>query len=217
MNISANPPKPIRVALTNDFELVVAGLAALLAPWREHVEVVDLPLRGRSVSRPVDIAMFDTFGHPNNGMDEITRLRLDPNVKTIAVFTWQFDPSLVNMALRAGVNGYLGKDLNAPELVDSLTRISNGDIVVSNQPSGHVSGSNQRDWPGKAYALSEREGEVLVLIAEGLSNLEIAEQLHISPNSVKTHIRNGYRKIQVSTRAQAVRAVLDRHMVRRPA
>ena len=68
---------------------------------------------------------------------------------------------------------------------------------------------------GPSLPLSERESEVLVLIAEGLSNIDIARCLSISPNSVKAHIRSGYRKLGVATRAQAVRAVLDRNMVRR--
>ena len=143
----------MRVALTNDFELVVAGLARLLKPFAQQVKVVDEALRGAKVAEPVDLALFDTFGHPGSGLDEIKRLRADTNVARIAVFTWQ---------------------------------------------------------------LSERESEVLVLIAEGLSNAEIANTLYLSPNSVKTHIRNAYRKLEVTTRAQAVRAVLERHMTRRP-
>jgi two-component system, NarL family, response regulator LiaR len=194
---------------------VVAGLAALLLPYSEQIQVVDMPIRGDSVAAPVDIALFDTFGHPNNGSDEIHRLNVDRNVDRIAIFTWQFDSASVASALQAGVRGYLGKNMSADQLVDSLQRIDAGELVVSEDPLTDHTSSPKRDWPGKSFALSEREAEVLVLVAEGLSNAEIAKRLFISPNSLKTHIRNGYRKLNVATRSQAVRAVLDRNMIRR--
>ena len=207
---------PMRVALTNDFELVVAGLARLLEPFAQQVKVVDEPVRGAKVAEPVDLALFDTFGHPGSGLDEINRLRADANVARIAVFTWQFEHGVVVRAINAGVVGYLSKNLNAKALVDAMLRIGAGEVVISDDPITDRHGTAGRDWPGKRYELSERESEVLVLIAEGLSNAEIATTLYLSPNSVKTHIRNAYRKLEVTTRAQAVRAVLERHMTRRP-
>ncbi len=212
-----SPNTPMRVALTNDFELVVAGLARLLEPFAQQVTVVDEPLRGAKVAEPVDLALFDTFGHPGSGLDEINRLRADTNVARIAVFTWQFEHGVVARAMSAGVAGYLSKNLSANALVDSMLRIGAGEVVISDDPITDRHSTAGRDWPGKLYELSERESEVLVLIAEGLSNTEIAATLYLSPNSVKTHIRNAYRKLEVTTRAQAVRAVLERHMTRRSA
>ena len=212
-----SPNTPMRVALINDFELVVAGLARLLEPFAQQVTVVDEPLRGAKVSEPVDLALFDTFGHPGSGLDEINRLRADTNVARIAVFTWEFEHGVVARAMSAGVAGYLSKNLSANALVDSMLRIGAGEVVISDDPITDRHSTAGRDWPGKPYELSERESEVLVLIAEGLSNTEIAATLYLSPNSVKTHIRNAYRKLEVTTRAQAVRAVLERHMTRRSA
>ncbi|MGD9705245.1 MAG: DNA-binding response regulator [Acidimicrobiia bacterium] len=206
---------PARVALTNDFELVVAGLARMLEPFADRVVVVDVPLRGAPVSVPVDVAMFDTFGHPNSGYDEILRLRSDPNVAHVAVFTWEFESQVVQRALEMGVTGYLGKNLTAEQLVDALERVARGERVVTESPATDRHAPPGRRWPGREAGLSERESEVLILIAEGLSNIEIGEALHVSVNSVKSHIRNGYRKLGVRTRAQAVRAVLERAMVRR--
>ncbi|HEY5860293.1 MAG TPA: response regulator transcription factor [Actinomycetota bacterium] len=206
---------PVRVAVTNDFELVVAGLARMLEPFAERVSVVAQPVRGAPVPSPVDVALFDTFGHPNSGYDEILRLRADPNVERVAVFTWDFDPKFLDRALGMGVTGYLGKNLSAAELVDALERVAAGERVVTTNPATDRHAPPGRSWPGRETGLSERESEVLILIAEGLSNVEIATALHISVNSVKSHVRNGYRKLGVRTRAQAVRTVLERSMIRR--
>jgi two-component system, NarL family, response regulator LiaR len=206
---------PLRIALTNDFELIVAGLAHMLEPFSDRVVVADLPLRGAPVSTPVDLALFDTFGHVSSGHSETLRLLRDPNVGKVAIFTWEFDEAIVRRALEAGVAGYLGKNLGAAELVSAFERIAAGERVVSADPATDRHAPPGRRWPGRDVGLSERESEVLILIAEGLSNVEIAEALHISVNSVKSHVRNGYRKLNVQTRAQAVRAVLDRAMVRR--
>ena len=208
-------PRPIRVALTNDFELVVAGLAHMLDAFDDRVVVLDTAIQGDSVDRRVDVALFDTFGHVSSGMDEIERLVKEPDVHRVAVFTWQFEPALVDRALAKGCTGYLSKALDAEQLVSALERVARGHQLVSEDPMLDRHTSPDRNWPGRRDGLSERESEVLVLIAEGLSNLDIAQSLSISPNSVKAHIRSGYRKLGVATRAQAVRAVLDRNMVRR--
>ena len=206
---------PIRVALTNDFELVVAGLARMLAGFDDRVTVVDTAVQPDTVDRRVDVALFDTFAHAGGGMDEIERLVKDPDVHRVAVFTWQFQQTLVDRALAMGCTGWLSKALDAEHLVSALEQVARGHQVVSPDPLLDRHTSPERGWPGRADGLSERESEVLVLIAEGLSNLDIAHSLAISPNSVKAHIRSGYRKLGVATRAQAVRAVLDRDMVRR--
>jgi len=206
---------PVRVALTNDFELVVAGLARMLDGFPDRIEVLDTSVQGEEVDRRVDVALFDTFGHVGNGFDEIERLVKEPAIHRVAVFTWQFEPALVDRALALGCTGYLSKALDAEQLVGALEKIARGHQIVSENPMLDRHTSPDRGWPGRADGLSERESEVLVLIAEGLSNLDIARSLSISPNSVKAHIRSGYRKLGVATRAQAVRAVLERDMVRR--
>jgi DNA-binding NarL/FixJ family response regulator len=204
---------PVRVALTNDFEVVVAGLRQMLAPF-DRIRVVDTAVDGDGVDRRVDVALFDTFGHPTRGLDEIERLVHDRRVARVAVYTWQFDAALVDRALAAGVSGYLSKALDAETLALAIQRVAAGHRVVSDDPVLDRHTDPSRAWPGRDLRLSERESEVLVLIAEGLSNLEIAGSLAISPNSVKTHVRHAYRKLGVSTRAQAVRAVVDHRMVR---
>jgi DNA-binding NarL/FixJ family response regulator len=206
---------PVRIAITNDFELVVAGLARMLSRFPDRVRVLDTAVESVEIDHTVDVALFDTFGHPADATDDIVRLKSQSNVHRVAVFTWKFDSSFIDRALAAGCTGYLSKALDAEQLVTALEQVARGHQVVSDDPMLDRHTSPERGWPGRSDGLSERESEVLVLIAEGLSNLEIARDLSISPNSVKAHIRSGYRKLGVATRAQAVRAVLERDMVRR--
>jgi DNA-binding NarL/FixJ family response regulator len=206
---------PVRVAIANDFELVVAGLTRMLSRFPDRVRVVDTAVESVEIDRTVDVALLDTFGHPADASDDIVRLTRQSNVHRVAVFTWKFDPGFIDRALAAGCTGYLSKALDAEQLVTALEQVARGHQVVSDDPMLDRHSSPDRGWPGRSDGLSERESEVLVLIAEGLSNLEIARDLNISPNSVKAHIRSGYRKLGVATRAQAVRAVLERDMVRR--
>jgi DNA-binding NarL/FixJ family response regulator len=208
-------PAPIRVAITNDFELVVAGLTRMLDEFDDRIAVVDTSIQGDGVDRRVDVALFDTFGHAGSGLDEIRRLVDEPAVRRVAVFTWQFDAGFVDRALALGCTGYLSKALNRQALVDALVQVARGHQIVSDDPLLDRHTDAERGWPGRSDGVSERESEILVLIAEGLSNVDIAQSLNISPNSVKAHIRSGYRKLGVATRAQAVRAVLERDMVRR--
>lgn len=205
---------PIRIAVTNDFELVVHGLARMLAPFAERVVVVDTAVDGDDLERHVDVALFDTFGHLSPGVDEVARLVEDPDVGEVAVFTWDFDPAVVERLRHLGCRGYLSKALPAPDLVTALEQVAAGHEVVSRNPVLDRHTDDHRDWPGRARGLSERESEVLILIAEGLANQQIAAALNISINSVKSHVRSAYRKLDVATRAQAVRRVLDLGMVR---
>lgn len=205
---------PIHVALANDFEIVVLGLAHLLEPFADRVRVVDVVVRGEPLARPVDVVLFDVFGHTDLGYDDLKALLDDPNVKRLAVFSWNLDPEIVERGFALGVAGYLAKNLTAEELVDGIVRIAHGEQIVAGHPAGDYRPTG-RDWPGRSQGLSERESEVLVLIAEGHTNSEIASALHLSENSVKTHIRSAYRKLAVKRRSQAVRVALDLGIARR--
>jgi DNA-binding NarL/FixJ family response regulator len=206
--------EPIRVALANDFEIVVLGLAQLLEPYADRVRVVDVVVRGEPLTAAVDVVLFDVFGHLDLGFADIEALVEDPNIAHVAIFTWQLDDALVRRARVMRVDGYLAKNVTSLELVEALERIAAGEQVVARHANADYH-STKRAWPGRAAGLSERESEALVLIAEGHTNAEIAAALHVSPNSLKTHIRSAYRKLRVERRSQAVRAALDLGISRR--
>jgi DNA-binding NarL/FixJ family response regulator len=193
--------RPIRVALVNDYEVVVVGLMHMFANYADQVEVVKL-LANREVRERVDIALYDSFGQTTPEADSVERVLHNPLVKRTVVYTWNFQPARVNQATHLGASGYLSKTLPARELVDALEQVHAGKVVISPAPkSPNPTGGI---WPGREEGLSYRESEVIALITEGLSNAEIATTMYLSPNSVKSYIRSAYRKIGVARRSQAV-------------
>lgn len=193
-------PNPIQLAVTDDYEVVVSGLAKMLERYRDRVQVVELDM-GTQVRRPVDIVLYDTFGQAQGDGEALAHLLGASSIGSVVVYTWNFQPDLVRASLEAGVKGYLSKTLPASELVEALERVHAGETVVSAEgTSGPIAG----EWPGREEGLTPREAEVLALITQGLSNNEIAQQTHLSINSVKSYIRTGYRKIGVTSRSQAV-------------
>lgn len=195
-----NSRSPLTLAAVNDYEVVVQGLAAMLRRYQHRVEVVELDSQ-LAVSRPVDIALYDTFGQPQGDGDAVAELLRNDNISKLVVYTWNFQPDLVEASLALGVHGYLSKTMGAAEMVDALERVHGGERVVS-APPGHAPIAG--DWPGREEGLTPREAEVLALITQGLSNNTIAAQTHLSINSVKSYIRTAYRKIGVTSRSQAV-------------
>ena len=190
----------IRLALVNDYEVVLQGLADMLRSY-DDFEVVELDMHV-PVEQPVDIALYDTFAQPQADGDEVARLLENPLVDKVVVYTWNFQELLTSNSRQRGIHGYLSKSLTGAELAQGLRAVARGEIVVSPDPgrSSVVGG----DWPGREEGLTARESEVLALITQGLSNAEIADRTSLSINSIKSFIRTGYRKVGVSTRAQAV-------------
>ena len=192
---------PIRVAIVNDYELVVAGVAAMLAPHYERVAVVELD-SNLPVLSDVDVILYDTFGQVQGDGVDLEDLVSGSDARVV-IFSWNTQPDLVDRAIRKGASGYLSKELSSEEVVGALEAVHEGKIVVpqsSRAPAHEAKG----DWPGRDVGLTAREAEVLALITQGFSNQEIAERSYLSINSVKTYIRTAYRKIGVARRSQAV-------------
>jgi NarL family two-component system response regulator LiaR len=191
----------ISLAIIDDYEVVVRGLAQMLDPYRDDVRVVELDAR-LPVERPVDIALYDTFAQSQGDGQAVADLVADPLVGRVVVYTWNIDARLVASSVAKGVSGYLSKALPAEELVAALRAVQAGEQVVSPPPGASpVVGG---DWPGRGQGLTAREAEVVALITQGLSNAEIADRANLSINSVKSYIRTGYRKMGVTSRANAV-------------
>jgi NarL family two-component system response regulator LiaR len=200
---------PVRIALMNDYEVIVAGLQQMLAPYAGRVRVVELDSL-LPVHSPVDVLLYDAFGRERvTGPVEQTILESDAKV---VIYTWHLDADLVADAVAKGAAGVLSKTLDALDLVAALEKVHAGSVVVSDAPEDAANAgaseedpaSRHGDWPGREHGLSAREAEVVALIAQGLSNQEIAERAYLSINSVKTYIRSAYRKIGVERRTQAV-------------
>ncbi|MEL4358791.1 MULTISPECIES: response regulator transcription factor [unclassified Luteococcus] len=198
---------PLRIALVNDYEIVLAGIREMLAPYAEQVDVVEMDANA-DVITPVDIALYDTYGQSSRALQSMQKPLNERKVDKVVLFTWNHTQALVDAAEEAGVDGLLSKTLPAEELVSALQRIADGERLIT--PSVRITtnttrrGSSKTDWPGRELGLTMRESEMITMITQGMSNAEIAEHTYLSPNSVKSYIRSAYRKIGVKRRSQAV-------------
>jgi len=206
---------PLQVAIVNDYELIVAGVRAMLAPHRNRVGVIELDV-DQDPEHAVDVALFDTYGQPGLGLHRVRSLAADERVGAVAVYTWSLTDTSRAAAYNAGARGLIAKTLSAEELVGSLEAVAQGQVVET----GGFRGGVKAQWPGSSWGLSARESEVLALVASGLSNRAIAEALFVSENTVRTHLKAVFRKLGVTSRSQAAaRALTDasflaRHSVR---
>ena len=190
------------VALVDDYDVVVVGLAHLFDPYADRVLVAELDTN-EAVSDDVDVALYDSFAQPEADHGDIEVLVQNPHARHVAVYTWNFHPALIESALAKGAHGYLSKTLPARELVAAVESIAAGEVVVS-EPPPRSRPAPGLEWPGRTEGLTDREAEVLALITQGKSNLDIAAVMYLSINTVKSYIRSAYRKIGVATRGQAI-------------
>jgi DNA-binding NarL/FixJ family response regulator len=193
---------PITVALVDDYDVVVMGVAKMLDRYRDRVVIAELDST-MPVSDTVDIVLYDSFAQPESDHEEIATLVANPCAHRVVVYTWNFHPDLVASAQQQGAHGYISKTLPARELVAALEAVHAGEAVVSDVPPRGRSAVGL-DWPGRGEGLSDRESEILALITQGKSNADVARLTYLSPNTVKSYIRTIYRKIDVGSRTQAV-------------
>jgi DNA-binding NarL/FixJ family response regulator len=200
--MSAPPHAPITVALVDDYDVVVKGVANMLEPYRDRIVIAELDST-MPVKDAVDIVLYDSFAQPESDHEEIGVLVANPRARRVVVYTWNFHPDLVQSARQHGAHGYLSKTLPARELVAALEAVHAGEVIVS-EVQGRARSVPGLDWPGRGEGLSDRESEILALITQGMSNADVARLTYLSPNTVKSYIRTIYRKLGVASRTQAV-------------
>jgi DNA-binding NarL/FixJ family response regulator len=201
----SNSNSRLRVALVNDYEVIVAGVRAMLMPYRDSIQVIELDVH-QDPEHDVDVALFDTYGQPGLGLERIQSLVKSERVGAVAVYTWSASATVRDATQRAGASGLIAKALPASELVDAMQGIAAGRSV----DTGRFRGSTQGPWPGSQWGLTSRESETLVLLSAGMANRTIAEALFVSENTVRTHLKAVFRKLEVKNRSQAVaRALTD--------
>ncbi len=204
--------KPVRVLAADDQRVVREGLALLLGLLPE-VEVVGTASDGEEAITMAaelhpDVILMDLRMPRCDGVEATRRLREQaPEVKVIVLTTYADDRSVID-ALRAGARGYLTKDAGAAEISQALQQVVSGQAVIDPAVQHHLVAAIAVGPPGPVPrfpdGLTPREAEILALIAEGLSNTEIAERLIVSAATVKSHINHLLRKIGARDRAQAV-------------
>lgn len=216
---------PTRVVLANDDHIVVEGLRAMLAPFLDRVQVVATALGdpeiaiAPDVDGDADVMLIDAFSRRAGGIDAAAKVLAQQPPFVVAVFTDADDLRLMLQAVRLGVRGYLLKSAPAGELADALVRLHAGEVVVDQRLATEAvllaaRTSDVGDWPGAHLGLTRREAEILTLLGQGLSPRRAAEALGLSFETVRTHTRNLYRKLDVGDRAAAVAVAWREGLVR---
>lgn len=183
--------QPVRLAIVSRQEVVARGLTAMLADYPDRVIVTALPSVWTKAPG-VEVVLYDTLGlHEHDGAD-LDHVLENTHAKVL-IFSRDMRPDLLARALAKGCPAWVSMSIRAKELVEAI------ELTAAGHPL-----PDQEDRLGEDAGLSPREVETVALIAQGLSNEEIAHRLHLSANTLKSHIRQAYRKIGVSSRAQAV-------------
>jgi DNA-binding NarL/FixJ family response regulator len=208
---------PLRIALVNGDELTLEGLRSMLAPHRDLVEVVGkVPvtenLLGALAEVGAEIVLVEGRLLATTGLEVSAQLMAGDAPFQVVIFTYEDDERNVSEALRLGASGYLLKSLSGDQLVNYLLQIRGGEVLLDPTLATRIAlGAAHTDdehWPGHELGLSRRESEVLSLLVDGLSNRAIADQLVVGEETVKTHLRSIYRKLDVRDRSQAVATAL---------
>jgi DNA-binding NarL/FixJ family response regulator len=208
----------MRVLLVDDHEMVLHGLEAMLSRFPDQVRVVataaevDEAVRLVDLHRP-DVVLCDMRLRQGSGLDAcVAILARHPGAKVVLLTVYD-DEQYLYQALRVGASGYLLKRVDGRELVRHLENVRAGEIVIDPSLAGRVATSaaylhSGEFWPGARLGLTQRESEVLALLVGGLSNRAIAARLVVSDDTVKTHLRGVYRKLDVRDRSGAVATAL---------
>lgn len=195
---------PVRVALVNDYELVLRGVAHMLRPYRDRVTLVELDAR-MPVSQPVDLALYDTHGRARENRVVADEILGNGLVGKLVVYSWEPETPAAHHLLGGRATGFVSKGLGAADLVTALERVHREPATLAaTSGSRRPARDGTRLWPGRQEGLTQRESEIVCLITQGLSNQAIADLSYLSINSVKSYIRTAYRKMGVATRSQAV-------------
>src|SRR5215210_2612324 len=195
--------EPIRVALVNDYEIVVEGLCALLRPYEPEICVVELDVK-RKPKRAVDVTLFDTYGAEGDMVQRTHDLSSEEANGAIIVFSFSDDADVAQTFLRAGAQGFISKATPANQIVDGIRAAALGKRVMLTQRSQHAVMTDELRWPGRDVNLTERESELLALLPTGMTNRELGAHLYISENTIKTQLKGLFSKLEIRNRAQAV-------------
>lgn len=207
---------PLRVLVVDDQRVVREGLASLLR-LISGIEVLGTAADGEEAIATVEqlrpeVVLMDLRMPRCDGVEATRRLRLShPDVRVVVLTTYADDRSVLD-ALRAGARGFLTKDAGAEEIRDAIAAVRRGEAAIDPVVQHHLVDAVARSSregqdsvrPELPDGLTEREAEVLALIADGLSNTDIAARLVVSEATVKSHVNHLFAKTGSRDRAQAV-------------
>jgi DNA-binding NarL/FixJ family response regulator len=210
-----------RILIADDHKLFRQGLIGLMKTQEELYEVIGEAETGAEAVRLVeqlhpDVVLMDIYMPQMDGLEAAKRIHEKfPNIAIVMLTSSEKDGHLYE-AVQVGVSGYLLKSLDANELFDLLNGVKNGETAMTRAMAGRllkVVANRLADEDKGEQSLTERELFVLRLVASGASNMEIAQKLSISVNTVKSHLKNILEKLQLENRTQAATYALKHGLV----
>nr|WP_269843787.1 response regulator transcription factor [Actinomyces qiguomingii] len=226
---SSSPPKrPITVVLADDQALMRMGFRMVLDP-AEDIEIVGEASDGATAVAQAralkpDVILMDVRMPGMNGIDATAAITQQfPQIKILILTTFDVD-EYAFAGLRAGASGFLLKDTRPGELAEAIRTVASGEAVVSPRITRRMlemfashlpeDGGSFTQEDARIASLTPREREILTLMAQGLSNSEIADHLVVSATTVKTHVGNVLAKLDVRDRVQAVVVAYETGLMR---
>ena len=204
----------IRVVIADDHSVVRRGLCQVLAADGDFdvvAEASDIETTRRYVRghRP-DVLVLDLNMPGGSSLEQIPEIRAECPDTQIVVLTMQDEPAFARHALGAGALGYVLKESAESELVEAIRRAAVGDAYLNPRLGARVAAEPP---PGRPDGLSDREVEVLRMIALGHTNAEIADALYLSIRTVETHRAHIQQTLRLGSRAELVRYALDHKLI----
>jgi len=205
----------IKILMADDHPVVRAGIRGMLETQPEF-QVVAEAENGREAFEQIgklkpDVVLMDLRMPEMDGVEAITKIKGKyPDVNILVLTTYDTDADIVR-AVEAGATGYLLKDAPREELFRAVRGTAKGETVLAPVVAARLMGK-VRDHGEQA--LSAREIDVLMLVARGASNQDVAEKLHVSTATVKSHLIQIYQKLGVSDRTAAVTTAIERGIIR---
>ncbi len=205
----------LRTVVVDDHALVAEGIRSMLANI-EEIDLVGVFTNGEEAlekirADDVDVILLDiNLGKGMNGLEACRQIKEESASTKVLMLTMFTDPSTVTEAIKAGADGYLTKGSNQDVIKRAIHAVMEGQSFLDPVVTGGVFGKlGERD----PSALSERELDVLQKISEGLSTREVAESLFLSEETVKTHLKQIFKKLEVRDRTEAVAEAFRRGLV----
>jgi DNA-binding NarL/FixJ family response regulator len=201
----------IRVLVADDHPVVRTGLTAVLVQQADLKLVAEAESGARAVAlyrehRP-DVCLMDLRMPVMDGVEAIRTITSEfPNARILALTTYEGDAD-IRRALEAGARGYLLKDMLLTEVIRAVRAVHRGERVIP-----HAVAARLAEFPERSD-LTERELEVLQLVARGLSNKEVARVIGRTDETVKIHLKNTFAKLGVADRTEAVTVALTRGLI----
>lgn len=209
----------LKIFIVDDHQILIDGIESMLKGITEF-EVVGKSLDGNLAldflnENQVDVLLTDLYMPKMTGIELTQKVKKKfPQVKILALSV-SYDVSIVHDLMDAGISGFIIKTIGRDELIEAIHEIAKGNIYFSREVSNEIlrSLSNRNDAEEENYHLTEREIEIVKLIAQEFSNGEIAKKLCISERTVETHRKNIYRKTNTKTIVGLIKYAVEHKLI----